>query len=1543
MPQATSLRRAHIEQIVSLFSAVPTLRQVAVSQVQAALDQRHPSLNLLAERVAIGTPRQAGEYHYSRLADEVLMRLACARPLRYVEDHHQVLLRQREVYGPGGPALADIEQLVNQLGPDLLQAWLVRLQDWWRETVPVDTTRWAYLSDDLLMLLYDSQKPAGMDEQQFSRLFPRALLRASRPDRQWSVQGTALKVQALFVRRQGSAQVPQMLPLLVLDHRMFGAELRTLLLFSPATGLHPLAQLEEVAPLLAGYVGPRLAGAALEWFAEEPVGDPFDALAASYAERQCTEVLAIDRTVPRTPDQYQALLDYVTDPNRWFESVLTPLQLRMQDELPLWLAHASPQDSLAYAGELQALVQAQAEAAGKTFLDGIEPLRTFAAKALKRCLGTDSRAHGIAPDDIELTYTLVTAAVLPGGFTSGDVHSQNLSLTDLALENLGGFPHTPSRIRLKGATAPGWLTAALLTGCVTEVDIGQVYPELLRQKLINDPAERTWRAALFTRQLRAQLPLLALEMQLKGEGGLTQAGYRLVKGALQPGAAERTAAIWPLAFKATPTATADEVVNMYVIGPRDTEQGPHLLYRPLFSPGLHEFESLAQLLDAICEPGELQAGILAWMAPDRQAVYAQGGFLEPHIRRFLAGDEFSVPERPAPARLSKRVADGDPLPRLFASTAQALVSLAQAQSVSNREQRWATLKTAGWLLFDTLLPFVRGPALLVGWLVQMLGSVKQDMLALAEDDPAAQAQGVTDLLTNLVMVLAYRASPHEWPAPLDRQHPAFARTRLVKPAPAVVRGPESVQLDSPYRWCNARETMTGPMQARLQAMSLKAFAAPWPRILPGAETTGRLKGLVRDATSVPPQWQALVRGHLYRVEVTGSGVEVTNADGSVRGPLLKSGRDGTWDVDLRLRLLGGQPDSPQEPLAPEARRLQLEQDYARYAQRREAANRAMMVARQLSTRESTGITEQQRAAAQERYGQELHNKLQASLLELQCLKDLQAIKSRAGYERELCTLLEGVILNLQQLLQHARGVAVAIHARLVPALRLVEHESEEEAQSTINQQAHHTILQGLQQLADSNEQAIRWRSLELGSLDELGRVPKYGRDTVEALHQGRREGPSVLELQSLQVSALWAVAINNEGPQMDEEFLHSLNDTVDRARWASGSQAQLDELAPQSPPLRLELLESFDRVYAQTDDRIEFWRAMEPDQFNLGYLDKLQQLFAQLHLQVQHELAATLAPAAPTPAPTVARPRQKKIIRTRNRDMYVAQVQVMAGEQPVEVAQVTDARDEVIASFVQAADGIWEPLQKTQARRTASAPNLNRLLEHGQALRAQVDKAIAEVLKMAGKANEPQSLQDILEQRADKLRRCADAIQQRLLHSEPQRLAATQKARARTEADELRAAASRLSEQGLQARLNAIRARPPTQGGLEVLVMHDEVRIFRQGARVALAGRANDWLQAYVVLDVHSRQALCYGHFHYERPSGPDDHFTAAHLKTPAQHRLGKQSQAQAQAQAFASLQAGQGGRVTQTLAIHRGEVNLRMARKLFFDAPAWVDGEVPF
>jgi hypothetical protein len=87
----------------------------------------------------------------------------------------------------------------------------------------------------------------------------------------------------------------------------------------------------------------------------------------------------------------------------------------------------------------------------------------------------------------------------------------------------------------------------------------------------------------------------------------------------------------------------------------------------------------------------------------------------------------------------------------------------------------------------------------------------------------------------------------------------------------------------------------------------------------------------------------------------------------------------------------------------------------------------------------------------------------------------------------------------------------------------------------------------------------------------------------------------------------------------------------------------------------------------------------------------------------------------------------------------------------------------------------------------------------------------------------------------------------------------------------------------------------------------------------------------YAVNDVHTGKPLCFAHFHYGRSESPDDHFTAAHLKSPEQERLGRQAQAAVEAQAFARMRTGQTGRVQQTLEIRRAQIGLALARQLFF------------
>ena len=447
-------------------------------------------------------------------------------------------------------------------------------------------------------------------------------------------------------------------------------------------------------------------------------------------------------------------------------------------------------------------------------------------------------------------------------------------------------------------------------------------------------------------------------------------------------------------------------------------------------------------------------------------------------------------------------------------------------------------------------------------------------------------------------------------------------------------------------------------------------------------------------------------------------------------------------------------------------------------------------------------------------------------------------------------------------------------------------------------------------------------------MEQLNSVPRLGRDKARALDAQLPSRPSILDLQALQVTTLWGITIDIEGPPLEVEFFDSLNRVINRARWASRSLAELENLTT-TVEERIELLKSLSHVYAVTDDHIQFWRAMAPDTFDLPNLEKLQALLADLHQQANGQLADLLAPLPggrqprqPRP-PSAAGTRVKKIIRTRNRDVYVARIKTPAG-----TAELVDDTGSVLATFTEAEDGIWEPVEPAP-QRTAN-PQLGALLNKGQRLLEDVDIAILKVQALASKC-EPSSLQALLAAQANSRRMVAADIDKKLLTLNPSRLKPTQQNTARVRATQLRAAALRLDAAGVEARVRASKLKLSRAEDVDFLHGLNEVRIVRQDARVPIKDKARDFIQVYVVLDTDTGLPLCYAHFHYENRQGPDDHYTAAHLKSPEQERLGRQAQAQAEAQAFARIRTGQTGRVQQTLEIERASISRLLARRLFF------------
>lgn len=1504
----TSLRQTHLDALHALFRAPPALAAVALQCAQAYLDTHLRAWKLSAQLIYLASPTGP----YQSLPELLVQRLAQARPMLLVEGYHQVMRRTREVYLPGAPTLAELETLINQCGTQLLDAYGQRLHAWWHEPVAGHVSRWAGLSDGLLGLLHDAPAPPGLSQDEWDRWFPQNLLKRRRPDPYWSMHGPA-RVQAVYLRHEGQADVQALMaPLLVITHRApTGAEQS--LLFRPASGVQVLQRLDDAEPWLQA-----CDAAQNQWFVAEVQGDPFDNLAAAYLACQLRDIDSIECTLARTPQQILDMLDAITDARRWFVERLSPLQQHLRNSLPLWLAQAGAADSLACARLLQDWLQLRQQQGAVHFMDGIAPLQAFAVERLRTCLGREPKAAALSAQAISLTFNRVIAAAVPvpGGFIAGEVEPITLTLPELALENLVGFPHTPKAITLNGKPAPEWLSYDLLKGCVTQVDIGQAYPALLKKNLLDDVGEAARRRQLFGAQWRIQLPMLALEMKLRG--ALSLMGFQRVQAAVKG----QAMALWPLAFKASATADADRVATMFVIGPRDSGFGPHLLYQPLSSTALQEFPTLAALLEAICIPGPLQDDVLAWIAPARQSVYAKGGLREPHIRHFLPTDEFTHYEKPAPATLAKILSDAPPAHQVFAAVAEALVGLADRQTLSNAELRWARLKQAGWLLFSSLLPYARGPLMLGGWLLQVLDSAQQDMAGLASDDLGVESAALVDLLVNLVAILAHQAAPHDPRGELPWPHPVFKPVLQTAPiARPRVQLPTPAHFTAPAGWANARDVLTHELQLRLRALSLKT--------LPGSQlskrTSGRWQGLLRDARHTPAQWQAQVRGEYYRVRIDRGRARVISPDGRTDGPWLKPVGQGVWDVDLQLRLLGG-GDRQTDRRADDY--VKLEEAHEKATHERDRASHSMEKARSLLDKKNTTLDERQRNQIQGSYRQAMADKVSALEQQLQALRRLRALKPRPRYEEDVCEVLENLILTTQLLDTQMRHQMAALNANVRPLLDGLAQETAEEARTPANRQAHRELHEGMRALAAVHARAIHWRGLEARYLDALFHVPRLGRDRARAVSAGMHARPSVLDLQSLQLTTLWGIAIDIEAPLLDEDFFASMGDTLDRARWASRSLADLDSLNTTAAE-RIELLESIDHVYTQTDDQIEFWRTFEPDKFNVDYLQKLQELLASMHQHAQGLIAQVLQPEdEPMPVPRSEGQRRKKIIRTRNRDILVAELSEPDPAASAETARMHDDKGNLLASFTEGEDGVWDLSRSPSPR---PDPGLGSLLKQAERALKDVDRAIASVETMVERANDPASLQELLEAQGRSREWLADAVRNKLRSLDHARLSAPQQAQAQAVESQLRAAVFRLDAAGLDARVRATRRRTLSQDDVAFLHRQREIRIVREGPRVKLAGSRDDFLQEYRVLDVHTGKALCFAHFHYARQVSPDDHFTAAHLKTPEQRRLGQQAQAEVQAAAFARMRLGQTGRAQQTLEIHRAQIQLPLARRLFF------------
>ncbi|NVZ26441.1 hypothetical protein HX881_12865 [Pseudomonas gingeri] len=1446
----------------------------------------------------------------------------------------------------------------------LVEFWNEPVPDWagkvpgsdawvpgWDRHSPQVPSRCAALSNLLFVSMYGAGNQASSLALQASQMLPKALVSEDQPTRDSLLGKNALVAYLLYAR--GRRERLGTTPVAVVFARQLPAQAFAYFLLRPGHDVQRLQHIDELWTLLRGQLPDP---GRLELIPSRL--NVFDNLAGALLENQ---LQALER-LPRNGgdgvgESWPARVARVTDPGDWFAmpapAPLTPLQRRVREVAPLWLLEATAADRREYAGHLSTLVMALGQSSSHGLFDDVASLSAFSGQALRAAM---VRRHPRMPDiqmqDIRLRLEKYRRKPLPPDVL-GEFEEVQLSLPELALANLDDFRFGATRMHIHLADQsppPDWMTADYLVELVTAVDIGAGYPAYLRQRLLGDSRYAVIRQQRFSRQVQAQLPLAALELKLRGEQGITGQGCRWVTAMLALDAHERQVdgvpiVLRPLALRASAEANPDTVAAMFLIEPRDTRRGPHVLYRPLFDPPLSEYASRQALLAAIGQAGALQDSVLAWLPANRTAVYAHGGFQQPHLVSLLPGDDSApLPTPPAPATLGSEEITEDYVQHLFRACVNAVIHQADRQVLSNAEKRWERLKDSGWQLFSAWLMFASGPLTQAGWLVLLYRGVRQDLPGLQGDDEEARAQAWADMLSNLAAVLLHEVIADEreaLPESLAQREPrAIDGEVALERITPLLAGDDSPQLPFDRSWSNPRGALSAAARQVLETFSVKVFDTP-PRLdgLGTVSASGPNQGLVHLEDARDKGWHVLIGNALYRVAWSDDGPRVVDGAGAP-GPFLRRDGQGRWGLDLRLRLRGG---SGRDTVQARLQRKLRDRATALQGQVTQASARigvlfgeAETLRKRLATlsegKTAKNFSDRQRRDKRREYLGKLED-LQAAL------EDKIGLVRTLNDNRQVVPQTSVLVATLADSVRNCRALLdLSLTVGREGSLSAGEI-GEMIAGNAATRYAQ--VVANLKHNVEITDKQILWSTREYAALDDLRALPEPGPAQAAALVQAVAQPFTPLDWQAVQLPILLALTLD-ELPlqitlQMDEQIFAAIKHSAEQTRYVTNTINRLSAEDPRQD--RIDALLTAIGRYDETRDLLDYLKTLMPGQRLLEYAGRLSGLLARLREGALNSLAGLwddTTPAdpepAPRPGPSAGSPR-KKFIRTRNREVFVGRVRERTTGQADEIVEITDPNGALVSAFKEnkadAGNTFWEELKAEPAPVPPGQRKvgLARLVTQGQAERAGVEALIRQVMALTGTSKDPRDLQGILELKGQKLNALADDIQQAL--DEGSGTSASVKA-AQALKDSLRHDATRLAAEGRQARIAAIKRNAPQLARLQYLKEQDQVEIHRAGGRQAQ--EQGGFLQEYVISDKDGRP-LWYAHFHYPTATTADKDFASAHLKTLAQRRLGSRAQATARQRAAARIQAGQGGRAQLTLDIHRGRIlDKGVAQALFFN-----------
>ena len=1552
----------------------PTFQGTVAQLFKAQWQEKYPSRDVsvgqlkLAEPVPFPNPDSPASdsvpprYRYMLIVDVMIQSYIDAKPVRLIQGvHHLITDSDVEDLYLLSVDMTQVQTIINDCSALLMEAYQEALVQYWSEKSTDSISPFKCLKQALRSgmnsIVPDANQGAQLSNEQAAALavvvnFPDKIERlqasAETPVHAYLVAIENVQNSASdFVQLPGMLLVTQKLP-----DRML------VLSYSDEKGIERHDSLQSFGASLSPHVLHSTTDGSFHWSLYEPRGDFFTAFALTLLDKKVREI-GVTGLKAQAERWSVALLANTLDDAAsifpFFNQAEQPYYDHVMSTLPAWLRQANSRDQRAYSALMikQAIWHAQTH--GQTFLEGIVALPVFTRQLLTAGIKLQHPLSTVDVAQIDIHEVVIENIWL------GQVSEKITPLAEFALTHLGGKPsQLMAVIDRQGEVLPDWLSVQYVKRLVDGLDISSRYIEQLKHYLVDNAAEAAGRLALYRAQLSIQLPLLALEKKIKGESGFTEMGWQLVQRILRPdvplSAASSQLCVRPLGFYAYEGAAADFVSNMFVFGSRGVESGPFVLYAPFAREPLREFETWPALMAAIKQPGELQALVLAWLDDFSRGYYIDGGFERPHLEGVLLEGFLRFLPR-SPALLSTLHLDGDYVEAMFDAHAEALITLADRNTVSTSERRWHLLKECAWTLFNGLTFFITGPWQRAAWIFQTLISLRSGLMALQEGDKETFTHTVIDLLFNISQALLHEhlnatAQSNDrlrLKVPVDK--PIFTIFDDIPPKPAEPpqvkaqvanklpdSDPRATRLHSTldYSWFSPDQALTQAQRENLETFVVDIDLSQGQRIEVGA-----LQGLINYQGKTYVQ----LNGIAYRVTRSIEGLVIQDARQPERlGPRLRSDPPGQWHLDVRLGLKGGGPKTRIKKLREEKLKkvegLLQEADLIKLAVNEN--ERVMGVAEALL--ENTTV---RRAEIVERYAAEFEKwrkNAQEFLSLMTKIEQLMPTDGRAKLIQEQWVRLTLRHFKLQTYLEEVHQELPFIKAQVDFVNEFIASmKNLEEGSSS----AYDVWINKLKKAETIEAKLFDNLTLELEALNHVKKRQLPTNSALWALVNAEDKNHFDRHWSAIYLETLYELVIRrdafNLSPEEQRAFHHFGQATVVDTVWSHINLRTDNQLYSDQ---HIAFFENAIEQYSGAERICENLVLLQSEHFRNEFLAPIIRVLNNLKDFAESELGRVIQDSEsssseveePRPGPSrlmnvqrdkkPASSRQpQQIIKTTDQLMLVGSRRKASEGVESDIVEVTEGIGRIkVYSYKQIESGEWQEIgsHRPSAPQTTQARNLAKLVTDARTQLDRVDNAIENCRSSAATAKIPVEIEDILEFKARSLDSVSAQIDQVLIDSsaETEVLTPAREQTARALSVDLKLAAVRLRTTGKGLRVSIIKRLPPTGPNVEYLKAQGEVRISRLGGRKFLSkGQRKDYLQEYLISDKDGTQ-LWFAHFHYKTLETPALEYEAGHLKTLEQRTLSEQA-------LYARANSG-----AQFIEIYRAKLDSGLAQRLFLSLP---------